>query len=47
MKRFTDILLTAFVLWFFISWIDVIIYQGLGGTDHMWNIFKIFAALAG
>lgn len=30
-------------LWFIISYIDVLIYQFNGGTNHTWNFIKIFS----
>lgn len=30
-----------FVLWFVISYLDIVIYNLDGGSDHMWNMFYV------
>ena len=34
-------LLTIFVVWNVVSYIDIMLYQLRGGTDHPWNIFLL------
>lgn len=30
-----------FLFWFIVSYIDIVIYNLDGGSDHMWNLFYI------
>lgn len=48
MKRFIKILEVialiigiACIIWFAVSFFDVLAYQNCGGTPHIWNVFNL------
>ena len=32
------------IAWWVCSYIDVLFYQGKGGTPHLWNVFNIITS---